>query len=72
MGLRRDVPSTSKPATCAVLVDEDTRAKCGKEAHITIEGKVEVMGKLINVKKLICDEHYEIIKDRNAAYSTDS
>jgi hypothetical protein len=63
MGLRKDVPSTSKPAHCAFLVDGE-KEKCGKDAHIIVEGVVEIMGKEINIKKLICEEHAGIVKNR--------
>ena len=60
MGLRQrhdkhgEIPGTSQPASCSHQCDGVN--KCGKEAHTVLEAKVEVMGKMINVKKMICHD----------------
>lgn len=57
MGFKKPVvPATSKPSTCAARIN-DRGDKCGKAAHNTISFQAEVMGKLINVKKMVCDDH---------------
>lgn len=76
MGLRArhdkhgEIPGTSTAATCTHQCDGEN--KCGKEAHVVLEAQVEVMGKMINVKKMICTECADelgITNDPNAAYS---
>jgi hypothetical protein len=62
-----EVPATSQKSYCAHLCDGEN--KCGKEAHNIIEALVEVMGKLIRVKKLVCDNCLETMRDPNANYS---
>lgn len=63
---KANIPATSEVAACR---KETKGEKCGKEAHNWIEGKVEILGKLVNVKLPVCDEHLEEFRDRDASYS---
>ena len=60
MGLRQrhdkhgEIPGTSQPAKCSHMCDGEN--KCGKEAHVILEAEVEVLGKMLRVKKMICEE----------------
>jgi hypothetical protein len=49
-----EIPGISQPSTCSHLCDGEN--KCGKEAHVIVSGEVEVMGKLLKIKKLICTD----------------
>jgi hypothetical protein len=53
MSNRHDVPATSKNVPgCRI-------SNCGQPSYNTIEGKVEVMGKLLTVKLPVCPTHFE-------------
>lgn len=71
MGLRGDVPGTSKPATCAQRID-DEGTKCGAPAHNTISGKAEIFGRMINVKFLVCDKHLDQIHGKYSVGSNNA
>ena len=57
-----DIPATSKPAGCHVLVDGQEK-KCGKEAHHWLVLTIKVMDREVPVKKPVCDDHFEGLKD---------
>ncbi len=55
MGLRTpDIPGTSASDNC----------KCGKPASSTIEGLIEVMGRIVKIKIRACSEHAGLIGER--------
>lgn len=49
-----DIPATSRGDLC----------KCGEKAVHTVEGKVEVLGRLVPVKIRVCEKHLEIVSGR--------
>lgn len=52
------IPGTTKPLVCR-QPRKNGKGKCNKPAHNTIEGNVELFGKLVPVKINVCDEHFD-------------
>lgn len=59
-------PRTNRSPDTPSVSGED-KCKCGKRAVQTIEGRVEIFGKLVPVKFRVCEDHKTVFE--GAKYS---